>query len=229
MPESPDEAFARLAVELSETATIAQTAQQIVAFGMETVHAQFAGITMVRSRGRFETVGHSAAAVVDADRHQFELREGPSVDAPTTAQTTTSADLSSDERWPRWGPVAVSLGLRSILSAELHAGGERIGVLNMYGVKPRHFTAEDVDVARLFARHASAALAAVKLREGLLNAIESRTVIGQAQGVLMERFEVDADRAFAILRRFSQDGNVKLTDVARHLVETLELPGEPSP
>jgi GAF domain-containing protein len=226
MPELPDEAFARLAVELSETSTIVQTAHQIVAFGLETVHAQFGGITMLRSRGRFETVGHSDDVVVDADRHQMELREGPSVDVSTTSQTITSPDLSSDERWPRWGPAAVSLGLRSVLSAELHAGGQRIGVLTMYGARVRHFTAEDVDVARLFARHASAALAAVKLREGLQNAIESRTVIGQAQGVLMERFEVDADRAFAILRRFSQDGNVKLTDVARHLVETLELPGE---
>lgn len=225
MPESPDGAFARLAVELSQTSTIAQTAQQIVAFGMETVHTQFGGITMLKSRGRFETVGHGSDVVAEADRQQLELGEGPSVDVSTTSRTITSADLEGDERWPRWGPVAVSLGLRCVLSAELHAGGERIGVLSLYGTRVRHFTDEDVDVARLFARHASAALAAVKLREGLLNAIESRTVIGQAQGVLMERFEIDADRAFAILRRFSQDGNVKLTDVARQLVETLELPG----
>lgn len=224
MPESPDVAFARLATELSEATTVEQTAHQIVVFGMKSVNTQFAGITMLRSRGRFETVGPSAPVVVDADHRQYELREGPCVDASTISQMVMSADLSREERWPLWAPAAVSLGFRSILSAELHAGGQRIGALNLYGSQTRQFTDQDLDVARLFARHAAAALAAVKLRESLQNALDTRTTIGQAQGVLMERFGVDADRAFAILRRYSQDGNVKLTDVARHLIGTLTLP-----
>jgi len=225
--DEADEAFARLAHELSRLSTVDQTAAQIVAFGMETVGTQFAGITMIRGRGRFETVGPSAPVVTRADHRQYELREGPCVDASTTSRTVMSADLASDARWPRWGPAAVQLGFRSILSAELHAGGERIGALNLYGSRTRQFTDEDVDVAQLFASHAAAALAAVRLREGLQNALYSRTVIGQAQGILMERFDVDADRAFAVLRRYSQDENIKLTDVARRLVATTELPAPP--
>ncbi|MET0930316.1 MAG: GAF and ANTAR domain-containing protein [Aeromicrobium sp.] len=229
MPESPDQAFARLAIELSQTTTVDQTAAQIVAFAMRTVGTQYAGITMIRGRGAFETVGPSAPVILEADRRQYELNEGPCVDASTTSETVISADLATDERWPTWGPEAVGLGFRSILSAELQAGGRRIGAINLYGADVRQFTRADADVAQLFAKHAAAALAAVSLREGLQNAIDSRTIVGQAQGVLMERFGVDADRAFSILRRYSQDGNRKLTDVARDLVETLQLPDGPRP
>ncbi|MBC7630582.1 MAG: GAF and ANTAR domain-containing protein, partial [Flavobacterium sp.] len=224
MRELPDHAFARLATELSEATTVDQTAAQIVAFGMKTVGAQFAGITMIRGRGKFETVGASEPLVVDVDQLQYDLREGPGVDVATTAQVVMSVDLAADDRWPGWGPAAVRLGFRSILSAELHAGGRRIGAINLYGDKIRQFTNEDADVAQLFASHAAAALAAVSLREGLQNALDTRTVIGQAQGILMGRFGIDADRAFSILRRYSQDKNVKLTDVARDLIITMELP-----
>lgn len=224
MPELPDHAFARLAVELSEATTVDQTAAQIVAFGMKTVGTQFAGITMVRGHGKFETVGPSEPLIVDADHMQYDLGEGPCVDVATTAQVVMSVDLATDDRWPRWGPAAVELGFHSILSAGLYAGGQRIGAINLYGDKIRQFTDEDADVAQLFASHAAAALAAVSLREGLQNALDTRTIIGQAQGILMERFAVDADRAFAILRRYSQDGNVKLTEVARDLIGTMELP-----
>jgi GAF domain-containing protein len=224
VPESPDHAFARLAVELSQVTTVEQTATQIVAFAMTTIDTQYAGITMIRGRGRFESVGTSASSVAEADDLQHELKEGPCVDAATKSQTVMSADLEADDRWPTWGPAAARLGFHSILSAELHAGGRRIGAINLYGSSKRQFSREDVDVAHLFAQHAAAALAAVSLREGLQNALDTRTLVGQAQGVLMERFGVDADRAFAILRRYSQDRNRKLTEISRDLVETMQLP-----
>ncbi|MBD8605836.1 GAF and ANTAR domain-containing protein [Aeromicrobium sp. CFBP 8757] len=225
MAETPDEAFARLASDLSEAATVAQTAAQIVDFGTTTIGTQFAGIMMMRRRRTFETVVSSAPVVLEADGLQQRLREGPGVDPAMPSRTIMSADLARDTRWPRWGPVVVDLGLVSVLSAELRAAGQRIGVINFYGDHVRQFTEQDAHVASLFASHAAAALAAVTLRENLQNALDSRTIVGQAQGVLMERFDVDADRAFTILRRYSQDGNVKLTDVARALVDSRELPG----
>lgn len=224
MQETPDQAFARLAIELSQAETVDQTAAQIVAFGMQTIGTRYAGITMIRGRGRLETVGPSAPVVRDADRLQYVLEEGPSIDSATRSQTVLSAEVTSDPRWPRWGPAAADLGLHSVLSADLHAGGRRIGSINLYGERGRQFSEEDADVARLFASHAAAALAAMSLREGLQNALDSRTLIGRAQGILMERFGVDADRAFSILRRYSQDGNRKLVEVARSLLETAELP-----
>ena len=224
VPESPDQAFARLALELSQHETVDQTAAQIVAFAMETVGTQYAGVTMIRRRGAFETVGPSDPLIERADRLQYDLGEGPCIDAATTSRMVMSADLATDERWPAWGPEAVALGFRSILSAELHAGGRRIGSINLYGSNIRQFSDQDADNAQLFASHAAAALAAVSLREELQNALDTRTIIGQAQGVLMERFGVDPDRAFSILRRYSQDGNLKLNDVARNLIATSQLP-----
>ncbi len=232
MQESPDEAFAQLATELSETESLDQTAEQIVAFAMDTIGTQFAGITMIRGRGRFETLAASAEVVGQADALQYQFAEGPCVDASTTGQMVLSADLATDTRWPRWGPGAAGLGFLSVLSADLRAGGNRIGSINLYGSSIRQFSEQESDVARLFAHHAAAALAAVELREGLQNALHSRTLIGQAQGILMERFDVQPDRAFTILRRYSQDQNIKLTCVAQTLVDTSDLPeldthGEP--
>lgn len=226
MPDFPDEDFARLTFELNRSSTVDDSATLIVAYGMRFLDAPFAGVTMRKGRGRFETVGHSAPVVLDADRHQRDLREGPNIQASTTAQVTTSADLSRDKRWPTWGPVVVALGLRSVLSAELHASGRHIGALALYRGDVRHHTPEDMDLARLFARHAAAALAAVSAREGLERALQTRTVIGQAQGILMERFEIDADAAFATLRRYSQDKNIGLAEVARHLLNTSDLPDD---
>lgn len=229
MLSSTDRALARLAVELSESTTVDQTAAQIVAFALETVGTQFAGITMLQSKGQFTTVGPSAPSVVEADVLQYQLGEGPCVDASLEKRLLMSDDLRTDPRWPRWGPSAASLGFRSVLSAELHAGGGRIGALNLYGSHVRQFTDEDADIAMLFAQHAAAALAAVSLQDGLRNALNSRTLIGQAQGMLMERFGLQPDQAFAVLRRYSQTHNMKLADVARDLVETSALPGDITP
>lgn len=229
MLSSTERAFAKLAVELSESKTFDQTATQIVAFVMETVGTRFAGITMSRPKGHFDTVGPSAPSVIEADHLQYRLKEGPCVDASLHSRLLMSDDLRTDPRWPRWGPGAVSLGFRSVLSAELHAGGGRIGALNLYGSHVRQFTDEDADIAMLFAQHAAAALAAVSLQDGLRNALNSRTLIGQAQGMLMERFAVQPDQAFSILRRYSQTHNMKLIDVARELVETSVLPGDITP
>jgi response regulator NasT len=84
--------------------------------------------------------------------------------------------------------------------------------------------ADDRAVAAEIALHARVALAAWDAAEELERGLASRTLIGQAQGILMERFSLDADRAFQVLRRYSQDGNVKLLEVARRVVETGALP-----
>jgi AmiR/NasT family two-component response regulator len=82
----------------------------------------------------------------------------------------------------------------------------------------------DEATGRLLARHASVAVATVRQASTLAQAVEARTLIGQAQGLLMERFAIDADHAFAVLRRYSQDNNIKLRIVADELVTTRRLP-----
>lgn len=216
-------ALARASRRISEAGTTGLAVEQIVLFATRTFDTPFVGVTMLQSRDRFETLGAASDLVAQTDELQYSAREGPCVDATTESSTVTSENLAADTRWPRWGPQAAGLGFLSVLSAELSAGGVRMGFLNIYGAKTRQFTLAQVQTARIFASHASVALAAIRTAEDLEQALESRTVIGQAQGILMERFTVDADRAFAILRRYSQDTNVKLADVAGRLVQTSVL------
>lgn len=217
--------FASLANTLAETEGVTETIEQIVGFAVETIGTAFGGITLTNSRGRaFRTVGATHDSVVTADELQYELREGPCVDASVADELVVSSYLATDERWPTWGPQASLLGFNSILSAELRARGRRIGALNLYGAEEATFTREDMVLAALFARQGALALGYARSEEGLRQALETRTVIGQAQGVLMERFEIDADRAFATLRRYSQQHNIKLKVLCRQLVETRALP-----
>ncbi len=93
----------------------------------------------------------------------------------------------------------------------------------------RDFDEDDVAMAHIFGQHASVALATARREAGLRQAIDARHLIGQAQGILMERFDLTADQSFAVLRRYSQENNVKLRSVAAEIIETRQLPGVVSP
>jgi GAF domain-containing protein len=217
--------FASLADSLADIEGVPETIDQIVGFAVETIGTNFGGITLLNSRGRaFKTVGATHESVHTADALQYDLREGPCVDAAVADALVISAYLATDERWPTWGPRASLLGFNSILSAEMHARGRRIGALNLYGAEEATFTREDMVLAALFARQGALALGYARSEEGLRQALETRTVIGQAQGLLMERLEIDADRAFSTLKRYSQQHNIKLKVLCRQLVETRALP-----
>ena len=228
MPIDDPAVFASLAESLADIDGVTETIDQIVSFAVQEIGTTYGGITLVKSSGRaFVTVGATHQSVVEADRIQYELREGPCVDAAVESKIVVSSYLATDERWPDWGPKASALGFNSVLSAELHARGRRIGALNLYGTSEETFSPEDIALAALFARQGALALGYARSEEGLREALETRTVIGQAQGVLMERFEIDADRAFATLRRYSQHQNIKLKVLCHQLVETRLLPEQP--
>jgi GAF domain-containing protein len=219
--------FANFADSLADVEGVTETIDTIVAGAVESLGTEYGGLTLLKSGARsLATVGATHPSVVEADRLQYELHEGPCIDAAADAKMVVSADLGSDDRWPEWGPRAAAVGFHSVLSAQLHARGRRIGALNLYGAEAAMFDREDLVLAALFAREGALALGYASNEAGLREALETRTVIGQAQGLLMERFEIDADRAFATLRRYSQHHNVKLKVLCHRLVETRLLPPE---
>jgi GAF domain-containing protein len=223
--DSEKVALNRLATALAEVEGMDETAEQVVAFAVESLGASQGGITLIgHGARRFETVGATHPDVREADRAQYVLREGPCVDAAVDSRMLISSDLEHDPRWPRWGPAAAAFGFHSILSVELHGRGHRIGAINLYGKRGRQFSVEDLELARIFAYQSSAALASARSEQGLRAALETRTLIGQAQGILMERFDLDAEQAFGVLRRYSQTSNVKLREVVAEFVSTRELP-----
>jgi GAF domain-containing protein len=135
-------------------------------------------------------------------------------------------DTLTETRWPEWCAQVGELGYRSVLGVVMDVGRAGVlGALNMYDHLPERFDDDDVAVACLLARHAALAVATAQRESGLLRAVDTHALIGQAQGVLMERYGLDADAAFAVLARYSQDHNMKLYDVAESLLDRHELPG----
>jgi GAF domain-containing protein len=219
------EEFARIAESLRSAPTPARTAEEIVDYVRVQLDASLAGIALIRGREKLETCAATDRAVEQADALQYDLDEGPCRDSSWQRQTLVVSDLASDGRWPRWTGRVAELGIASVLAAELTDDQDRrIGSINVYWTEPRTFTDDEIAFVNIFARHAALALAESIDMAGLNTALDTRKRIGQAQGILMERYGLDETRAFEVLRRYSQDHNVKLREVAEHLVGSSKLP-----
>lgn len=183
-----------------------------------------AGVCVVYRGERVDTHATSQDALRQVDALQHRLKEGPCLDALRQQDTVQSDDLSIDERWPKWGPEVARLGFSSIVSYRLFSTDNTLGALNLYGKSKSAFTADDVHDGVALAAHVGVALAGAQEVENLEKALEGRTVIGQATGILMERFDMTSDRAFRLLSKISQDRNLKLRQLAEQIVQTRAVP-----
>jgi GAF domain-containing protein len=163
------------------------------------------------------------------DQLQQKLGDGPCLAAARTQSLVRVDDLEQDTRWPHFAAEARSLGVGSMVCVPLRADERLLGTVSLYATRARTFTGHDERVAGLFATLAAIALADAQRTDQLQAALVNRDVIGQAKGILMERYRVPADTAFALLSRASQNVNMKLPALARHLTETGELPGTRDP
>lgn len=217
--------FADMALDLHRESSAERTVGRIAGYAMAAMRSDDAGILLVHSGRRIETAAATSERAERGHTLQTELNEGPCLDAITDAEGTyLIGDTATDPRWPRWGPAVAELGVRSVLSIRLETHTRRYGSLNLYATKPQVFGPDDVAVASIFARHASVAVATSQESEGLHRAMDARKVIGIAMGILMERYGIDADRAFHVLRRYSQSHNLKLRAVAQQVADRRALP-----
>jgi GAF domain-containing protein len=176
------------------------------------------------SAGRVE-IGAVTDPIIEAIYSaQIEAGDGPMLEALTFGTTVYISDVATEDRWPAWRVDTTAAKIRSVLHVPMKAGSQVIGVLSLYTQHPDAFNADDEAVAYILARHASVAVASVRQETSLALAVDARKLVGQAMGILMERFDLDSDQAFAILRRYSQDTNTKLRDVAQLLIDTRNLP-----
>jgi GAF domain-containing protein len=195
------------------------------------------GITVSTHPRRPLTVGCSDATAATLDETQYSHDDGPCLEAMRTKTIIEVTDVPSETRWGPYITRATGQGLRASLSIPITANGETLGVMNIYATTPATFTPEQRASARTYADHAAAAIAlAARLAHhtqltGNLNAaLASRTIIDQAMGIIMGQRCCHADDAFALLRRISQDTNVKLRDVATALIiQTTGAPPQPTP
>ncbi len=224
-PDDLATALARMARELLTQETVGQTLDSIAAHAVELVDGcEFAGILAVEN-GRLRTVAATHTIAEESDRIQVELGEGPCLDsALRTERVYRIDDLATDERWPRYGPKAGELGIGSAMGFLLYTRDHNLGALNLYGGRPHAFGERCEHVGWLLASHAAVAFASARSDAQLQQAIASRQEIGEALGIVMERLKITEQEAFDLLRRQSQQRNVKLRELARSLTETGELP-----
>ena len=178
----------------------------------------YADVLLVSGPDQFQSVAATSQVAADLDDVQRRFREGPCVDAATDEPVTISNDLREDVRWPRYCESAIKAGVRSMLSYRLYTHTPRLGALNLFGRQPDVFTAETEVLAAMLATQAALALIAEDKDLQFRSALASRDLIGQAKGMIMERFQVDSMRAFELLKRLSQDSNTRLVDVANEIV-----------
>jgi transcriptional regulator with GAF, ATPase, and Fis domain len=181
--------------------------------------AQYAGITVTRNARRIDTPAASHHWPVLLDEIQQRHREGPCLTAAWERETVLVDDLESETRFPLYRRDALAeTPVRSIMAFQLFIAGETMGALNVYSEHAHAFDDSTRDIGMIFARHSSAAWNAARREEQFKRALASRDTIGQAKGMIMERYGVDAVQAFALLRKLSQDANVALADIATELV-----------
>lgn len=221
-PEAAD--FAAIARQLHAQSAVEDTLDSVVQLACETLAADMCGVMVVHGGSRVESAAVTNEVVAQADRAQLECGEGPCLEAMEEHAIFIIRDTRTEKRWEPWCRRVVDLGVRSVLSIRLFTQQGTIGSLNVYHFSPNGFDEDDASVGAIFASHASVALAAAHTESGLRQAVDGRHVIGMAQGILMERYELTQDQSFAVLRRYSQDRNIKLRGVAQHVVETRKLP-----
>jgi hypothetical protein len=178
----------------------------------------FASITVKHSDGTLATSAPTDSSILALDAAQYKFQEGPCYEAATETVHVTSPYLADDDRFPRYGPVAVSAGIRAQAGIRLFDGPDSNGALNLYSLQPGSFADLDM-LGQLFVHHSAVALAYARQVTQLQEAVKTRQLIGQAVGVTMERFGLDDARAFAFLTRMSQDNNIKLRVIAERLLD----------
>ena len=198
----------------------------IVELALEMVAADHASMTLVGLDGQLESAAISGPTAQIADQIQYQLQTGPCLTAAEDGATYLIPETERENRWPGWGQRVAAMGLHSVLSLHLFTSRQTLGALNLYAARPDHFTSGDVETARIVAAHGSVVLARARSERNLWVAVDSRHMIGMAQGLLMERHGLTDDRAFALLKRVSQNSNLKLRDVAAQLLSTGELPAD---
>ncbi|HET6732227.1 GAF and ANTAR domain-containing protein [Mycobacterium sp.] len=186
--------------------------------------AQYAGITVTRNAKHIDTPAATHKWPIVLDEIQQRHREGPCLSAAWEEETVYVADLETDKRFPLYRRDALErTPIRSIMAFQLFIAGETMGALNVYAEEPNAFGPESKVIGLIFAAHSSVAWNTARRDEQYKRALASRDTIGQAKGMIMERYSVDAVQAFELLRKLSQDSNVPLIQIATELVEKAPL------
>ncbi|MFI7350844.1 GAF and ANTAR domain-containing protein [Streptomyces sp. NPDC049936] len=220
--------MASLARDLLAQESVNDTLERITGSATELVDGcDAAGILILRGR-QVRSLAPTDQVVEESDALQERMGEGPCFDAARTTDGQRQyriADFREEaRRWPKYVPEARRLKLGSMMGFLLFTKDEDLGALNLYSYRPGAFTEADETAGWLLASHAAVAFSTARTHAQLQEAIGTRHTIGEAMGILMGSHHLTEEQAFATLRRYSQDNNVKLRDLAARVCESGSLP-----
>ncbi|WP_165554099.1 GAF and ANTAR domain-containing protein [Kribbella capetownensis] len=210
-----------LAQRMARTLTpgdLDHTLSRITVAAVETLpDTDYASITILHGDGQLETIAPTDDLLWGIDAAQYELREGPCYHAAADTVHIAAPDLARDQRFPRYAASAVAAGIGAQAGIRLFDAPKSRGALNLYAHEPGAFSDLGA-IGQLFRHQAAMAIDYAREIHNLQEAVRTRGTIGTAVGIVMERYKLRDDRAFAFLTRLSQDGNVKLRLVAERLI-----------
>ncbi|MBE4740409.1 GAF and ANTAR domain-containing protein [Streptomyces sp. ND05-3B] len=212
-----------MARDLLAQRSVDATLQRITASATELVEGCDAAGILVLHGTSVESLAPTEQLVVDSDRLQERLREGPCFDAARESEGERVFRISDfsvgQPRWPAYAPEARRLGVGSMMGFLLFTEDEDLGALNLYSRRPGAFTEASELAGWLLASHAAVAFSSARTHAQLQQAVATRHLIGEAMGILMGSHHLSEEEAFDVLRRFSQEHNIKLREVARRVCE----------
>ncbi|MEV0207843.1 GAF and ANTAR domain-containing protein [Streptomyces sp. NPDC050788] len=215
--------MATLARDLLAQTSVDATLERITGSAVELVEGcDAAGILMLHDK-KVQTLAATEQLVVDSDRLQEQLGEGPCFDAARTKEgerVFRIPDFTREQpRWPDYAPRALRLGVGSMMGFLLYTEDEELGALNIYSRSLGAFTEAGELAGWLLASHAAVSFSSARTHAQMEQALGTRHMIGEAMGILMGSHDITEERAFDVLRRYSQERNVKLREVARMICE----------
>jgi len=204
---------------------LADALHEIIAAAIPLLRADGVGLMLAERRGELRWVTATNEAEQAFEQAQRDLGEGPCIDAYTTGQLVQTTNLQADPRWPRLGPAARSHRVRGVLSAPLLLDDRPVGTCNAMTTVARDWTDADTGAVAAFAVVLGRLIGSIteardktRLTAQLQFALNSRVLIEQAKGAIMEREGVDAERAFELMRRRARSSERKLAEVAREVL-----------
>ena len=226
-PDTLLDSLERFAAALSSGYGIGDVLHNLTEEMAEVLDLTGAGVTLVHD-GQQRFVTAAVEAIADLERVQETWQKGPCIDAVASAAPVVVPDMAAgdvSERWPDYTVAAKTAGIQAAVGIPMLADEAAIGAVNIYDSQPRHWSAEDLRVARIFASiatgylaHASAARQQQRTAEQLQQALNTRLIIEQAKGVLAATRETTVDDAFQTLRQYAREHNARIHDVSRAVV-----------
>lgn len=216
--------LADLAEQMFGSADVTATLDTVANLARRTFGCDAVGVALSGSgAGPTRATAATNPDAVRSEALMQDCHQGPAHQAVARRQPVIVMDLRSDGRWRFWGPQVADLGFRSVLSVAL-ANGDTVGALTLYSRTTSYFHSGDLALTQAFAQHASIAVAIASERDQLLKAVRNRGIVGQAQGILMQRHNVTAPQALTVLGRYTAYLDQDLQQIAERVVRDRCLP-----